>query len=104
MATREKSRRFDHAAGAVIVMIEDDFGAEMQIVVHLEGHSCPMCGRELPRDVQGDTDVNEHVDQVLQERDSRTERLIKKFEKHGADMSAVKAKRGLSKGNHSAGS
>jgi len=76
---REISRTFDAAAGAVFVEVEDHFGVKSSHTLYVDG----------PAEVN----IEQDVAGILKERRDRADRLIDKFEKAGADMSAVKAKR-----------
>lgn len=81
---REISRTFNPAAAAVIVEVEDHFGVKSSHTIHLDG---PNQSIDVEADVAG----------ILKERADRADRLIEKFEKAGADMSAAKAKRDQAK-------
>lgn len=91
---KEVRRTFDAALGAMIVEIEDDFGVHSIHTVHVtHNHElCPACGRRLERGSGGEVDVNKVVGTLISESDTRSQKLVATFEKHGADMTAVKAK------------
>lgn len=90
MATKEISRSFDHAAGAVIVKLVDDFGVELVATLYVEVDACPACQGKMPVDRSGQMDLETHVAQIKAERNARTRRLVGVFEKMGGDVSEVK--------------
>ena len=85
MAAKELSRTFEPGRGAVVVRVEDDFGAQTVHTVHIshDHELCPACGHRLIRDAQGDVDVDAEAKAILDETDARTMKLMPKLTKAG---------------------
>lgn len=71
MASREVERKFDPAAGAVIVTIEDDLGVRSVHTIHV-----------IEPD-GSETDVQACIATRLREADERSAKVKAAFEKHG---------------------
>jgi DNA repair exonuclease SbcCD ATPase subunit len=91
--TREKERKFEHAARQIHVVLEDDLGAQHLVQFHAGRDACPMCARPYPRNAAGQVDLKKLLEELSAEIDRDVDQVIAEFERHGADMSAAKAKR-----------
>lgn len=101
------SKQLNTAQRRYDLVIEDDFGHQSHIQVHLAFDSCPQCGRPYPLNKPADPaniaggadevtlhelDVDKLASEVCSMTDQITDHVARKMRKDGSDISHYRGK------------